>query len=174
MSSGSGLVTRALPRIWLNASSSASGVTPAAVSTALASPPSAARPTSRCSVEMYSSPSCLARLDAVAIAACSGRDHSGALSVAPRARGWRARRSSACLATSAGSAPTARSSGPVDAVRLLDQGDEQVQGFDLRAPVRRGAPHRDRQRVLALVGEFLVSHYLSISSGRPGPAGPPS
>ena len=113
VSSGSWLVTRALPRIWLNASSSASGVAPAAASTALASPPSAARPTSRCSVEMYSSFSCLARLDAVAIADSSGRDISGALSVAPRARGSRASRSSACLATSAGSAPTARSSGAV-------------------------------------------------------------
>ena len=44
------------------------------------------------------------------------------------------------------------------AVRLFHQGDEQVQGFDLRAAVRRGALHRGGQRLLALVGQFLVSH----------------
>ena len=38
------------------------------------------------------------------------------------------------------------------AVRLLDQRQQQVQGFDLRAAVRRGAPYRGGQRVLALVG----------------------
>ena len=81
VSSGSWLVTRALPRIWPNASSSASGVAPAAASRALASPPSAARPTSRCSVEMYSSFSALARLDAVAIV---GQQRAGHLRRAQR------------------------------------------------------------------------------------------
>ena len=112
VSSGSGLVTRALPRIWPNASSSASAVTPAPASTVLASPPSAARPTSRCSVEMYSSPSCFALSDAVLIVRSSARDISGALVVVPRICGPRARRSSACLTISAGSVPTAWSSCP--------------------------------------------------------------
>ena len=50
-------------------------------------PPSAARPTSRCSVETYSSPISLARFSAVLSAVRSGRDTSGLLSVSPDARG---------------------------------------------------------------------------------------
>src|SRR4029077_892667 len=66
--------------------------------------------------------------------------------------------------------PQQRSGG---AVRLLNQGGQQVQRVDLRTPVRRGAPHRGGERVLALVGQFVVSHYLS-PLGRPVRAGPPS
>src|SRR5207244_2403147 len=56
------------------------------------------------------------------------------------------------------------------AVRLLEQRQEQVQRLNLWAAVRRRAPHRGGQRVLALVGELVV--HLFISSGRPGSGWP--
>ncbi len=58
--SGSGVVTRAEPRTLVNASRSASGVAPWRFSSVSTGPPSAARPTSTCSVETYSSPSSVA------------------------------------------------------------------------------------------------------------------
>ena len=111
MPSGSSLVTLALPRTSVNASVRASAVAPAPRSRVAAWPPSAAIPTSRCSVETYSSSSWRARLAAVLITARSCREVSGALVLAPCIRGSRSIWSPASFAMSAGSAPTARSSG---------------------------------------------------------------
>ena len=93
---------------------------------------------------MYSSFSSLARLDAVAIADSSGRDISGALSVAPRGARQLGqpllgllgdqRRVGADRAEQRGGGP----------VRLLEQRQEQVQRVNLWVAVRRGAPDRGR------------------------------
>ena len=76
--SGSGVVTLRLPRTVRKAASSASRVAPALVRTDAASPSVVARPTSRCSVETYSSPSALACSPAALSARSSSRDGDGA------------------------------------------------------------------------------------------------
>ena len=60
------------------------------------------------------------------------------------------------------------------AVRLLDQSQEQMQGVDLRAAVRRGAPHRRGQRVLALAGQLVVHLILRQNTCSPGRAKHPA
>jgi hypothetical protein len=42
------------------------------------------------------------------------------------------------------------------AVRLLEQGQQQVQGFDLRAAVRPSAPERGGQRFLAPASQLVI------------------
>src|SRR3954447_8930957 len=110
--SGSGVVTLRLPRTVRNAARSASRVAPALVSTAAASPSELARPTSRCSVETYSSPSALACSPAALSTRSSSRDGEGAGTVAPLTLGIRRSAASVLARTSATSAPTALSSGP--------------------------------------------------------------
>ena len=110
--SGSGVVTFRLPRTVRNAASRVSRVAPAPTSTLPASPSEPARPTSRCSVDTYSSPRALACSPAALITRSSSRDGDGAGTVAPLTLGIRRSAASAFARTSAGSAPTAVSSGP--------------------------------------------------------------
>ena len=125
-----------------------------------------ARAISKCSVETYSSFISRARAAAVLITASSGRDVSGALSVCPLARGSRPSRFSASLATTAGSAPTARSSGAAVLLVLRDQGNEQMQRVNLGARIRRSPPDGGRQRILALAGQLVIHRILRLTSLR--------
>src|SRR4051812_44588751 len=110
--SGSGLVTLGWPGGVGKGASSASGVAPALARRAPASPSVVASPTSRCSVETYSSPSALACSPAALIARSSSRDGEGAATVEPLTLGSRRSAASALARTSAGSAPVACSRGP--------------------------------------------------------------
>ena len=108
---GVSLVTRACPRIFSNASSSASASRPALRSRSATWPPSAARPTSRCSVETYSSSSRWARArggveHGEQLARAARRAHRGALRL-----GQGVELRSASSRTLRTSAPTASSSG---------------------------------------------------------------
>ena len=90
VASGSAEVTLALPRTCSKAPSSLSGVAPASLSnvaTPAARTPSLASPTSRCSVETYSSPRVLAVSQAAFVTASASRDRSGAATVEPVALG---------------------------------------------------------------------------------------
>ena len=111
--SGSALVIRAEPRTLANASRSASGVAPWRLSRSATWPPSVASPTSRCSVETYSSPSSVASFWACVSDLTAKVSNCGLDTVAPVADGSAAMIGSSSLCTTPGSAPTAVSSGAV-------------------------------------------------------------
>ena len=111
--SGSADVIRPDPRTFANASWSASGVAPWRVSTSPVRPPAAASPTSRCSVETYSSPMSAASVWACWRTRAVSRSNCGAATLEPLALGRPARTLPTSARTAEGSAPTARSSGSV-------------------------------------------------------------
>ena len=111
MPSGSGLVIRLEPRTLAKASRSASGVAPWRRSSWATGPPASASPTSRCSVETYSSPISVASCWAALTAASASRESCGALTVEPDAEGSRFDSCVSSPRTAEASAPTAASSG---------------------------------------------------------------
>ncbi len=155
-------MTLAWPRTCWNAASSWSGPAPASRSTVAAWPPSLARPTSSCSVDTYSSDISLARLPAAAIAASSGRDVSGALSVAPAAlrqpgqqllRGPQNR-----VRVGPGRAQQRRGGTAL----LLDQRGQQVQPLHMRVAARRRPPDRLGQGLLALARQLVIHCLINL------------
>src|SRR5690606_14461625 len=90
-----------------------SGEAPCLRSRSATRSPSAARPTSRCSVDTYSSPISVASCWACERTLAASRENWGAATVEPLALGNELRIWSSSRRTSAGSAPTADSSGAV-------------------------------------------------------------
>ena len=109
--SASGLVTRLLPRSSLNFWVSASWLTLRSIRILRASDCTAASAISRCSVATYASPICSARFSASASTRANEPDRAGWLTEEPVAAGSLAIAPCAAASTTAGSAPTACSSG---------------------------------------------------------------
>ena len=147
--SGSGLVTRALPRTLTNASRSACGDAPWPVSSLAVSESPVARPTIRCSVETYSSSISVARCWAAVIAARAWRDSCGC-DAAPLALGSRSRSRCASARISRGFDADGLEKGRGNAVVLGQQCHQQVGGRDLRVTCGGGRLQRRGQRRLGL------------------------
>ena len=162
--SGSGVVTLRLPRTVRKAASRASRVAPELVSTVPASPSEPARPTSRCSVETYSSPSALACSPAALMTRSSSRDGEGAGTVAPLTLGRRRSAASVLARTSAGSAPDRLQQRAGDAVGLLEQGGEQVQRL------QRGLAAADREPLGGGEGFLRTGGELALHGGGARPS----
>ena len=150
--SGSADVIRPDPRTFANASWSASGVAPWRVSTSPVRPPAAASPTSRCSVETYSSP--------MSAASCLGvLEHARGLAIELRRRDARAARARQAREDLADVGPHRRRVRPDraqqrfgEAVGLVEQRGGQMGRRDLRVTVDGGRAHGGRHRLLGAGG----------------------
>ena len=149
-------MTCAAPRTAGNAASSASagGAGAAQQRRPGRAAPSAARPTSRCSVETYSSPSAV-------ISSCPAISTPWAGRTAAARRRWcrwrwAGRPDALGAPEQAGVGTPTASSRPAGPAGLREQRGQQVHRLDVRVPGRAGGLHGGGQGLLALGGELQV------------------
>ena len=157
LSSGFWSVTRCGPRTSCTASASWSREAPASTFG------SAASASSRCSVETYSSPMPRASSSARLSSSISPLPSAGAHVASPLTVGRRVERLVGPPANALGVGARAAQHRHDDAALLLEQGDEQVRGRDLRVAARAGQPLSGGEGLLGLDCESISLHRKSKS-----------